>query len=44
MNDPKYLEQVLSLLKSSYTCTNSSKLMEVSNLLNNLSKDEINKY
>ena len=41
MNDPKYLEQVLSLLKSSYTCTNSSKLMEVSNLLNNLSKDEI---
>lgn len=41
MNDLKQLEQVLVLLKNSYTCTNSSKLLEISNVLNSLSKDLI---
>ena len=41
MNDIKQLEQILSLLKESYTSTNSSKLVEISKLLNNISKDLI---
>ena len=39
MEDAKQLEQILYLLKSSYTCTNTSKLLEISNILNALSKD-----
>ena len=43
MNDVNQLEHVLSLLKSSYTSTNSSQLLEISKLLNSLSKD-LNMY
>ena len=39
MNDAKQLEHILVLLKESYTCTNSSKLQEVGNILNSLSQD-----
>ena len=34
MEDAKQLEQILFLLKSSYTCTNTSKLLEISNINN----------
>ena len=43
MSNINHLEQVLSLLKSSYTSTNSSHLLEITKLLNNLSKD-LNMY
>ena len=39
MNDSKQLEQILVLLKESYTCTNSSKLQEVAKILKSLSQD-----
>ena len=38
-NDLEQLEKTLILLKESYTCTNSSKLKEISSLLNSLSED-----
>ena len=43
MSDIDKLEQILSLLKNSYTSTNSSQLLEISKLLNILSKD-LNMY